>query len=354
MKQYLSAIAILFLSYTGYGQSADISLRSFVAYDAVGTQPVTTIAVGEEAQFKYTIKNEITNGGGATIPANTIRAVISFPSLHGNVRPYVYYGPSSFTSGFFTWTYDASSEVLIGKNTGAIGAGMGDENVTVRVKGYQEGIASSSMNLTQGRGISDDINNNYASAQIIVTLSPLAVNLISYTVTADKCEAILHWKSAEELNFSRYDIEYSRDGLSYTRVASVNGKGNNSDYMYSYTQSNGLGYYRLKMVDNGGRYRYSDVMKVSTSCVNVGHVSVYPNPVKHLEKLYVNISNYSGSIKGELFDAKGQRVGNYRFVNGVNELSVSVLSAGVYMLEVTAEADENDVQKQTFKVVVLR
>jgi len=325
-----------------------------MAYDATGSQLVSTIAIGEEAQFKYTIKNEATNGRRSIIPANTVKAVISFPTLHGNIRPYIYTGPSTFSSGFFTWTYDPFNEVLVGKNTTAISAGMGDEDITIRVRGYQEGLAISSLNLKQGKGIPNDINNDYGSAQLNVVSSRLSVNLSLFTLNADKCEAILHWKSLDELNFNRYDIEYSIDSINFTKVASVNGKGNNSDYIYSYTQLKGLGYYRLKMIDNEGRYRYSGVLKANTNCMNVGHIAVYPNPVKRLEKLYVNINGYQGKIKGEIFDVKGQRMGNYVFVNGLNEMSVNTMSAGVYVLEVTAESEEKDVKKQTFKIVVLK
>jgi hypothetical protein len=353
MRHYFSALGFLFITMAGFSQSADIALRSFNVVDASNTSAVTTIAVGEEAQFKYSIQNGLPGGTVADIPANSVRAIISFPTTNGNIRPYVYYGPSSFVSGYFTWTYNPSSEVLVGKNTTAIPAGQGDMDVLVRVKGYQEGIASSSLNITQGRGISDDINNNYGSAQLIVTSSPLSVNLTSFTISATKCDATLRWESHEEVNFNRYDIEYSRDGINFVKVASVAGRGNGSIYTYLYTQLSGLGYYRLKMVDNGGRYVYSEVLKANTSCVNVGNVSVYPNPVKHVEKLNVNISGYQGAIKGELFNVSGQRMEVYEFVNGLNELSVSKLSAGVYMLDVIVSGN-NDVQKKTFKVVVLR
>ena len=352
MKRYMTVLVFSFISVIGRGQMTDIALRGFTAVDAVSSSPVTTISVGEEAQFKYTIQNG-TASSGAVIPANSVRAVISFPTLDGNIRPYVYYGPSSFVSGYFTWTYNPSSEVLVGRNTSAIPAGMGDMDVLVRVKGYQAGEAISSMNITQGRGVSDDINNNYGSARLIVVSSPLSVNLSSFTVRASKCDATLQWESSDETNFNRYEVEYSQDGVNFTRVAAVSGKGGGSRYAYTYTQLSGMGYYRLKMVDNGGRYRYSDVVKANTSCVNVGKVMVYPNPVKHTETLYVNISGYQGNIKGEMFDALGQRVGVHEFVNGVNELSVTVLSSGVYMLEVSTTGDKG-IQKQTFKIVVTR
>lgn len=335
-------------------QNTDIGQRGFSAYNESNTSQVTAINVGETALLKYTVKNMSTSG--PSIPANTVKVIVSFPKAAGRAKPYVYNGPVSFNSGYFTWSYNPFNDVLIGTNNSDIPANAGDEDVMFNVTGNAEGTANSTLNIRQGNGVEDAIGNNYASAKITVTSAPLPAKLSMFTATSLKCDAVLNWKTISELNFNHFDVEYGTDGINFSRVATIAGKGitSGSSYTYNYNQMSGDGYYRLKMVDNNGRAYYSDIVKATTSCPGQGMISVFPNPVKTYQKLIVNIAGYTGKITGEMFDAAGQRMGVYNLINGTNEIVVSKLTAGVYMLDVIAVAPGAEIKKQTFKIVVLR
>jgi hypothetical protein len=291
---------------------------------------------------------------GCTIPANSVTAIFDFPTLAGNIKPYIYNGPAQFVSGYFTWTYSSSDEVLIGTNTIAIPHGLGDANIIVKVRGNAAGSGHSNLNLTQGGGTADNTANNFAGAQLTVTTnSALPIILSSFTGTPDKCDASLKWATkTEETNFSHFEIEYSPDAGIFTKVGTVTGKAlaTGADYAFTYRQLNGNGYYRLRMVDKDGKYEYSNVIRVSSNCGNKSRVFIYPNPLSYDQKLTVTISGYTGKIKGELYNALGEKVNVYTLVNSANELSVMNLSAGVYMLYVKGEGGNAD----SFKIVVTR
>jgi hypothetical protein len=339
-----------FLS-SAIAQNCDVAQTGVAIVNADNTAPVASINVGQNANFKFTIYNAGTDLG-CTIPALSVTAIFDFPTLAGNIKPYLYDGPLSFVSGHFTWTYNGIDEVLQGTNTTAIPNGLGDLDVLVKVKGNAEGSGSSNLNLTQGAGVSDNPGNNFGGAQlIIVSNAPLPIKLSAFTVVAENCDARLSWSTLSESDFSHFDIEYSPDGRAFIKIGTVPGKNSaaGADYNFTYTQLKGSGYYRLRQADIDGRFVYSTVVRATTNCNGKGKVLVYPNPLGSNQNLIVNISGYAGKIRGELFNATGQRVSVHNLANRANELSVLNLSAGVYMLYI-----RSDEKVESFKVIIAR
>jgi hypothetical protein len=353
MKPTFLTFLLGFFLNSSMAQNCDIAQAGVTIYNATNTSATTNVQVGQNANFKFSITNMGTDAG-CSIPANTVTAIFDFPVLSGDIMPYIYDGPLSFISGYFTWTYNSDAQVLIGKNSTAIPHGMGDANILVKVKGNVSGSGHSNLNLTQGGGTSDNTGNDFAGAQLLVTAnSALPVILSSFTGAPDKCDASLKWTTkTEESNFSHFEIEYSPDARTFIKVGIVQGKAISSgaDYKFTYRQVNGNGYYRLKQVDKDGKFEYSNSIRVSTNCNDKARILVYPNPLSYDQKLIVTISGYTGKIKGELYNAMGQQVTVYNLVNSANELSVMNLSAGVYMLYVKGEEGNAD----SFKVVVTR
>src|SRR5574338_1592104 len=149
----------------------DIASTGVGIVNANNTAPVSSICVGQHANFKFSVANLGTNPA-CVIPANSVQVTFDFPTLAGGIKPYVYTGPENFTSGYFSWTYNAGAEVLVGTNTTAIPNGMGDADILVDVVGNTAQSASSNLNITQGMGISDNTANNTGSAQLTVNASP--------------------------------------------------------------------------------------------------------------------------------------------------------------------------------------
>ncbi len=348
MRVFILILLLSFYLNASMAQNCDIAQGGVAIYNGANTSPATTVAKGQTAFFRFSIKNQGTDVNCA-IPSNSITAVLDFPTLAGGIKPYKYDGPASFVSGYFTWTYNNDAEVLIGTNTTIIPGGEGDRDISVKVKGNAYGAGSSNLNITQGKGVSDNATNNFATARLIV---PKIVDLSAFSASAEKCNVLLSWKTLSENNFDHFEIEYSLDGNNFINAGRLAGRNisTGADYKFTYAQSNGEGYYRLKEVAADGSFEFSDVVHITTDCSGKPSVIVYPNPIDFKQKLIVNISGYSNKIKGEIFNSLGQKVSVYNLGNRANELSVENLSAGTYMLYV--KDDGGDVQ--SFKIIVTR
>ena len=157
---------------------------------------------------------------------------------------------------------------------------------------------------------------------------PVIINTIS--ATSSKSDAIVAWSTATELNVSRFVIERSIDGSSFSDIGTVNAVGIGANN-YQFTDNapvNGVNYYRLKSIDNNGSFTYSKV--VSVSLLTNNQLSVFPNPTT--DKITVN-GNHIASV--QVVDNMGRITIAQTYKDVTNPvLSVSGLPVGVYHLRV--------------------
>src|SRR4051812_21311265 len=102
-------LVVLFFAINKAHAQCDIGTTGVAVVNATNTAPVSSGCVGQSFNFKFTIAN-FGSSPGCVMPANTVRATFDFPTISGGIKPFIYNGPSSFVSGFFTWTYDAFFE----------------------------------------------------------------------------------------------------------------------------------------------------------------------------------------------------------------------------------------------------
>jgi hypothetical protein len=100
---------------------------------------------------------------------------------------------------------------------------------------------------------------------------------------AEQQQVILNWQTSLEQQLNRFVIETSYDGQTFYAIDSVKAAGQSFvTKNYTYTQRNprnGKIYYRLKQVDNNGRYEYSSIVVVNSENDAYRAVNMYPNPV---------------------------------------------------------------------------
>ncbi|MGP8216502.1 MAG: hypothetical protein ACLQQ4_13120 [Bacteroidia bacterium] len=103
------------------------------------------------------------------------------------------------------------------------------------------------------------------------SLSPLPIQLTSFTANCDSNNVLVKWSSATEINNHNYTLERSADGVNFQVIAIVNGAGTSStpDY-YSYIDYSplpGTSYYRLSQTDFDGHTTVLNVIPF-TQCEN--------------------------------------------------------------------------------------
>jgi len=176
-------------------------------------------------------------------------------------------------------------------------------------------------------------------------LFTLPLKWLSFTAQLNSSkQTVLNWKVEGELNISRYEIEWSADGIHFTTIATVNYNvvaGGN--YAAIHIQPlKGNNYYRIRQVDVDGKYGYSNIqlVKLTDSIV----ISIYPNPASDV----INIVGWNNIKQMQLYDISGRKVNEWRLPHPT--INVKKLVNGMYILK--AELNTGEIVEQ--KVMVNR
>jgi hypothetical protein len=143
----------------------------------------------------------------------------------------------------------------------------------------------------------------------------------------------LDWATAYEANTKLFDIEWGTDGVNFKLLATKKSAGNSSSNRnYNYLHQlpgSGNNYYRLKMTDIDGHYKYSPVIRIRLA--GVPDILIMPNPIT--SQLKLNGVKTGTTIL--VIDAAGRQVYNGQW-NGTT-IPVSHWAKGMYTLQVQAE-----------------
>ena len=155
---------------------------------------------------------------------------------------------------------------------------MSFDNVSVKKNGYKYRLVVS----TSEEGLSNPVCTYLNEYTLIVnSCGALPVTLTSFTGRYSNGISILDWQTSQEINTDHFELLKSNDGQNFSLVASVKSAGfRNLLKSYSYqdnSPNNGqYVYYRLKQVDQNGKYAFSSIVKLAIG-TNTSLV-VYPNP----------------------------------------------------------------------------
>lgn len=164
----------------------------------------------------------------------------------------------------------------------------------------------------------------------------LPINLLSFEAIKQTKKVLLQWTTDNELNADKYIAERSADGITYAAIGNVPAYNNSNKNNYSLTDNqplSGLNFYRLKMMDIDGSFRYSPVRRVNFG--NAGDdFSIYPNPVTG-DKIYISSTgNMSSAV---IVDAAGRMIKSFTLKGRSNTLDVSSIAKGTYQLRIFTE-----------------
>jgi hypothetical protein len=175
----------------------------------------------------------------------------------------------------------------------------------------------------------------------VASSGTLPISLMSFTGAKKASSVDLNWKTASEINAKEFQVERMDNGGVFNQIGTVRAFGNtNKLTAYSFVDfaasKQAIRYYRLKMVDFDGKYKYSNTIKIADENSS-NEVVVYPNPTT--EKISITNSNLNfAAVTFKVMNLTGDvvKVGT----TNINEINVSELAAGMYMLSVIDEANE--------------
>ncbi len=149
-------------------------------------------------------------------------------------------------------------------------------------------------------------------------------------------DALLQWETLTEWQNHGFELQRSADGQDFEMLGFVESKGNSQNgHAYTFTDTHpfpGTNLYRLRQVDLDGHETFSPTINLTN---HFAQIAIYPNPTA--EKVWVDLSA-PATIR--FFNLKGQEVLRQSLFAGKNEISISPLGVGTYLLEVAGKAEK--------------
>ena len=294
-----------------------------------------SIAVGQTGNVLVSICNQ---NAFVTAPANKLRPLISLPTANVEIT-----GVTN-TDGSPISDY---SIVLL--NTGAVSllytatlAPLTCTEFYVTIIGTHPSPLepiSATLGFKGPSTVGNNVANDNSTTAITITMpeAPQPVNLVSFQGKWVKDQGNeLSWVTSWEKNNDHFEVQGSVDAKSFESVGRVTGNGSTvAQQSYTYTDEHPLAdltYYRLKQVDEDGKFVYSKVVGVRQGIIDKSLI-IYPNPVT--DQLQLKLTDQTIS-ETSLYDLNGQRV--LHQTNGATQVQLGFLKAGVYVVEAKTAA----------------
>jgi hypothetical protein len=182
----------------------------------------------------------------------------------------------------------------------------------------------------------------------------LPVELTSFISNVSGRQVNLSWETKTEVNTNKFEIDRAlvskKDAtVTWASVGIVPASGNSSaPKKYSYTEKNlqaGKYQYRLKMIDNSGSYKFSDLVETEIALPKNFEISQnYPNPFNPSTKINYSLP-FDSRVTLEVYNITGERMGQivnqeqsagYYTVNFSSSTLNRSIASGVYIYKINA------------------
>jgi hypothetical protein len=295
------------------------------------------------------------NDGGAVLLAPyRIRPLLSAPSAIVDIAPNAQ--QDRLPPGWAILTNDGQSIRLTNGTDGTLAPGecrtfyikmipkaVGGPLTFASTIAWGTGLPPGSGSGPQTPGNDPSNDNSQTTATVFSTLP---IKLLSFNAIKNGTSARLEWVTSFEQNSKSIEVEYSSNGISWSKIGSVQAAGNAStNTKYNFLHVNGLvngnNLYRLKLVDIDGKYDYSNIARLQLADDKQEFISIYPNPAKMHTAISIQ-NDYRGKATVTVTDLSGKTVQNLAvtIAAGVNvsNINTSNLSSGTYLVRVVSEA----------------
>jgi 5-hydroxyisourate hydrolase-like protein (transthyretin family) len=170
---------------------------------------------------------------------------------------------------------------------------------------------------------------------------PLPVRLTEFRGNYSGGVTKLQWTTTLETGRTSYEIERSNDGVTFTRLATVNGSGRQSGGSYNFNDNvplSGTNYYRLKINEDNAAPVYSNTVVVNAVAKGISINLISANPFINQVSVNVTIEE-AATVRVALVNQLGSVVRTQQIQGrkGSNQISITDLSSlpqGIYNLEV--------------------
>ena len=239
-----------------------------------------------------------------------------------------------------TGVVNGTAVTLYATRKGGTGSTGGGELVKIEdATGYNATITAQAVLLATAA-----VNTAFRGVAMAPTDAVQPLALISFSASRRAASNLLQWRTTKEINTAKFDIESSTNGLNFNGIGKTLALGNQStnDYEFSdISNGNGVVFYRLKMVDKDGSFKYSHVVSLAATTGSKGF-SIWPNPTKSSP---LNLRYPTTKEKGyvQIFAADGKLMATYNLPAGSFQTSINIsqLKTGIYKLFIYSSGDRS-------------
>ncbi len=182
--------------------------------------------------------------------------------------------------------------------------------------------------------------------------NPLPVELTTFTAAVVGENVKLNWETATELNnygfeVERQNVKLNNENSEWENIGFIEGHGNsNSVNHYSFTDNSivspGQYNYRLKQIDIGGSFEYSDIVEVNYGLTRSFELNQnYPNPFNPTTDISFNLPT-DAHVTLTIFNVLGEQVAqivNGNISAGYHSVTFDAgkLNSGIYYYKLEAD-----------------
>jgi subtilisin family serine protease len=187
-------------------------------------------------------------------------------------------------------------------------------------------------------------NNVYGYGRIDVLAAvnaalALPVELTTFTARKTGASVLLQWATESEADCSRFEIQRSPNGTDWEAIGTEACHGNPAGNYDFKDEHPGLGanYYRLKQIDIGGTYAFSEVRSVAFSVTGIS-LTPMVNPADQTARFRVVGADSGQNMTLDIFETDGRRVYHAPFQHQI--LNMAEWPAGLYLATLYNERGE--------------
>lgn len=191
---------------------------------------------------------------------------------------------------------------------------------------------------------------------VLKSATTLPVTIASIAAYQKNKGIQVDWIAQSENNVAHYEIERSENGQQFNKTSIVPAKGNNAGMQsynwYDAVPKEGNNFYRLKVIDKEGTFKYTSIVRVNLGSKADG-LSIYSNPITN-NTLGLQFSDMKkGNYTLSLYNNSGQKV----FTNVIGHSGVpssysiginAGINAGIYRLSIS-NGETNLVKSVVFR-----
>ncbi len=172
----------------------------------------------------------------------------------------------------------------------------------------------------------------------------LPVTFKSFDGVMQNGQSLLKWTTTNEINNKGFDVERSTDGQVFNPIGFVAGQNNSGiENNYTYTDVkpvNGVNYYRLKQIDNDGKFAYSSIIQLKNVIADFAW-SVYPNPIVNDGWMQVQLPN-AAKVSVQVISSKGNIIsmidkGTLQTGTYSIPLNMNTVAKGIYIVKLNVD-----------------